>query len=398
VSPRERVLEKRELAADVYMPVAFRTIRLILVLVTWYFIAGPGRILPFVQPLLAPFFMPVAAGIVVWYFRSLVPVVFVGRMVETLRNAFLVLAIVLFTGITASSFDYINAFALPVLLAGGAFILYLLGSAYSDTGRVLTRALLLGVVGLCPLLLSSASGSPGAVALGWMALIGFGAAAALSLGGLLKEHDNKYVAYAGKATGRGGRMLLVGSAIFLVLAYDHFLRPGLESWLGADLVVAEWLILLMVLGLAGFLIWASARKISEDRQFGDLKTLVQQISYDRKQLETASSAVNGFVEQGRKEALIVYLTRVMLDNGAPPKAIEGIIAGIVGCRDDPEPALMLRWTKGDIVRRNRERRLAAVNDAVAAGAALAKPGHVVASATPAAESTPPEDENVLTIT
>ena len=60
------------------------------------------------------------------------------------------------------------------------------------------------------------------------------------------------------------------------------------------------------------------------------------------------------------------------------KAIEGLIAGIVGCRDDPEPPLMLRWTKGDIVRRNRERRLAAVTDAVAAAAALVKPGQAIA--------------------
>ena len=182
MSPPDRLLETRELAADVYMPAASRTIRLVIELIALYFIAGPGRILPFIQPLLAPFFMPAVAVAVVWYFRSLVPVVFEGRMVGALRNALTALAVVLFVAITASGFAGNSILAVPVLLAGGAFVVYLLGAAYSDTGRVLARALMLGAIGLCPLLLAGVSGPSGAVALGWMALAGFGVAAVLQPG------------------------------------------------------------------------------------------------------------------------------------------------------------------------------------------------------------------------
>jgi hypothetical protein len=398
MSPPDRLLERRELAADVYMPAAFRTIGLVLGLIALYFIAGPGRISPFIQPLLGSFFMPAAAGAVAWYLRSLVPVFFEGRMVLALRDAFTVLAVVLFVAITASSFSGISAFALPLLLAGGAFILYLLGSAYSDPGRIIARALLLGAVGLCPLLIAGFSGPTGAVALGWMTLVGFWVAAALSLAGLLADHSNKYLAYAGKVSGSGGMIILVASAIFLLLAYARFLRPGFAVAWGGSLVIAEWLALLIVLALAGYRIWSFSRAISEDRQFGDLRMLVQTISYDKKGLETAAAAVDDFVERGRKEGLIVYLTRVMLDNSVPPKAIEGILAGIVGCRDDPEPPLMLRWTKGDIARRNRERRLAAVNEAVFAGAALAKPESAISAGFTAEEAAPLEVENVPIIT
>ena len=193
-------------------------------------------------------------------------------------------------------------------------------------------------------------------------------------------------------------MLLAGSAVFLLLAYDHFLRPGLEDTWGSSLVIAEWLALVIVLALAGYLIWGFTKKISEDRQFGDLRMLVQTISYDRKQIETASAAVSDFVERGRKEGLIVYLTRVMLDNGVPPKAIEDIIAGIVGCRDDPEPPLVLRWTRGDIARHNKDRRLAVVTEAVTAGAALVKPGPAIASPGISEEAAAMKDENVPIVT
>jgi hypothetical protein len=88
----------------------------------------------------------------------------------------------------------------------------------------------------------------------------------------------------------------------------------------------------------------------------------------------------------------------MLDNEVPPKAIEGLIAGIVGCCDDREPPLMLRWTKGDIVRRNRDRRLATVIGAMAAAAALVKPGQVPPSVIPAKETAPREEENIPIIT
>ena len=203
---------------------------------------------------------------------------------------------------------------------------------------------------------------------------GFTLAAVLGLAGLLADHTSKYVSYAGAYLGKLSTIALICIVFIAVLAYGQFLRPGLAASQGNNLMIVEWLALLTVLAVAGYRIWSFAKKISENRQFGDLQTLVQKISYDRKHLETASSAVNGFVEKGRKEELIVYLTRVMLDNDVSSKAIEGLIAGIVGCRDDPEPPLMLRWTKGDIVRRNRERRLAAVNDAVAAAAALVKPG------------------------
>jgi hypothetical protein len=54
---------------------------------------------------------------------------------------------------------------------------------------------------------------------------------------------------------------------------------------------------------------------------------------------------------------------------------------------------MLRWTKGDISRRNRERRLALVNETVTACAAYVKPEHPAADPAPAGK-----EEKVLIIT
>jgi hypothetical protein len=391
---RDRLIEKREIAAEVYMPVAFRTILLIAVLVALYFLAGSGRLFPEIQQLMAPFFMPIVAALVAWYLGTLFPIVFEGRMVSALQDAFVALAIVLFVALTLSSFSDLSGFAVPALLAGGAFIVYLVGSAYSDWARLAARSVLIEGIGLSILALTSASASADASLLGLIFFAGFTVAAVLSLGGLLADHTGKYASFAGRYLGNTGNIALISIALFVLLAYGGYLRPGMATLLGDKLMIVEWLALLAVLGIAGYKIWSFTKQVSHERQYGDLQTLVQKISYDRKHIETATSAVNGFVEQGRKEELIVYITRVMLDNGAPPKAIEGIIGGIVRCHDDPEPPIMLRWTKGDIVRRNRDRRLAAVTDAVSAGAALLKPENAAASPGPAAKAAQPADENV----
>jgi hypothetical protein len=391
MSPAEKLLDRREIAADVYMPLAFRTIALIVVLVLLYFIAGPGETL-------APFFLPIAASAVAWYLGSVFPIIFEGRMVPALRDVCRTMMIVLFTVLTFSAFSGTSIYSLPVVLVGSALAVYLLGAAYSDDARLVARAVLLEGVGLSILIFTGTSASADISLLGEIICGGFTMAAVLGLAGLLSGHTSKFVSHVGAYLGKLSTIALVCVVFIGVLAYGQFLRPGLATSLGGNLVIVEWLALLTALAVAGYRIWSFARTISADRQFGDLQTLVQKISYDRKHLETASSAVNGFVEQGRKEGLIVYLTRVMLDNGAPPKAIEGLIAGIVRCQDDPEPPLLWRWTKGDLVRRNRERRLAVVNDTVAAAAGLVKPGPVVAYAVPAREAAPPENENDLTIT
>lgn len=397
MSPADRLLHRRELAADVYMPVAIRTLTLIIVLAVLYIIAGPGRLFPDFQQLLAPFFVPVAASVIARYPGTLVPIIFEGRMVAAVHDAFVAMAIVLFIALTFSSFSDFSAYSLPTLLTGVVLVVYLLGAAYSDDARLVARAILLEGIGLSILVFTSTSASADISLLGEIICGGFTLTAVLGLAGLLADHTSRFVSHAGAYLGKLSTIALICITFIAVLAYGQFLRPGLAASLGSNLMVVEWLVLLTVLAVAGYRIWSFAKKISEDRQFGDLQTLVQKISYDRKHLETASSAVNGFVEQGRKEALIVYLTRVMLDNGAPPKAIEGIIAGIVGCRDDPEPPLMLRWTKGDIIRRNRERRLATVTDAVAAASALVKPGQAIASTGPAKETAPLKEENLLII-
>jgi hypothetical protein len=127
MSPQERPLEKRELAADVYMPVAFRTILLMVVLIILYLLVGPGRLFPGFQQLLAPLFLPIAASAIAWYLGTLFPIIFEGRLVSALQDAFVALAIVLFVAITLSAFSDFSGFAVPVLLAGGAFIVYLVG-------------------------------------------------------------------------------------------------------------------------------------------------------------------------------------------------------------------------------------------------------------------------------
>ncbi|HEY3273115.1 MAG TPA: hypothetical protein VGJ92_05095 [Methanocella sp.] len=398
MSQQERVLEKRELAADVYMPVAFRTILLIVVLAVLYFLVGPGRLFPGMQQLLSPFFLPVAASAIAWYLGTLFPIIFEGRMVSTLQDAFVALAIVLFVAITLSAFSDLSGFAVPTLIGGGAFMVYLVGSAYSDWARLAARAVLIQGIGLSILALTFSSASADVSLLGLAFFAGFTVAAVLSLGGLLAGHTGKYAAAAGRYLGNAVNIALIGLAPFLLLAYGIYLRPGLETSLGDTLMMVEWLALLAVLALAGYKIWSFTKQVSHERQYGDLQTLVQKISYDKKHLETASSAVNSFVEQGRKEELIVYITRVLLDNGASHRVIEGIIGGIVNCHDDPEPPIMLRWTKGDIVRRNRERRLAAVTKAVSAGAALAKPEQAAAAASPAKEPALWEKDNISIIT
>lgn len=247
MSPADRLLHRRELAADVYMPVAIRTLTLIIVLAVLYIIAGPGRLFPDFQQLLAPFFVPVAASVIARYPGTLVPIIFEGRMVAAVHDAFVAMAIVLFIALTFSSFSDISAYSLPTLLTGVVLVVYLLGAAYSDDARLVARAILLEGIGLSILVFTSTSASADISLLGEIICGGFTLTAVLGLAGLLADHTSRFVSHAGAYLGKLSTIALICITFIAVLAYGQFLRPGLAASLGSNLMVVEWLVLLTVL-------------------------------------------------------------------------------------------------------------------------------------------------------
>jgi hypothetical protein len=232
MSPVEKLLDRRELAADVYVPVAIRTLTLIIVLAILYMIAGPGRLFPDFQQLLAPFFVPVAASAIAWYLGTLVPIIFAGRLIPAVQDAFVAMAIILFIALTFSSFSDFGAYTLPTLLTGGAIVVYLIGAAGSDDARLVARAILLEGIGISIMLFTSTSASADISLLGEIICGGFTLAAVLGLAGLLADHTSKYVSRAGAYLGKLSTIALVCIAFIAVLVYGQFLRSGLAASLG----------------------------------------------------------------------------------------------------------------------------------------------------------------------
>lgn len=369
MSPEDELLARKEKLNDTLIGIAGRTVAFVVALVVVALLIGSINGLPVVYTGLSFLFLPLVVGILVLYVSSVLSLVMGGRMARPISAALNLLAGFVFLAFLAASSNLpagLNLLALPLLAVGAGAALVALGKAYSDSAKTVTRALLIAAVGYLAMVIPAAFWLPDSQIVGPMLFIGFILASLTSLLGLLGGHSNEYLAAAGKMFGTWGWPAFICLLCLVLLTYDHYVKPVLVSAIAGGVVILEWSVLIAAFAYIGLIIVRTVKWNSQGRAHGDLHTLVQKISYDRKSLEAATTAVEGFVENGKKEGLIVYLSVVLIENKVSPGSIERIISGIVGYEDEREPTLALKWAVGNTAGKNRKRRLSVLYEAILA--------------------------------
>jgi len=185
----------------------------------------------------------------------------------------------------------------------------------------------------------------------------------LALTGVLRNHPNVYIRYVSDVT--SGRLQQVTILIFMVLSY-FFVRLFLLQVSGLNsqyVVVGEWAVLCIGFYMAYRAVkrYTSESLVREDYT-GTWRRHVQQVSLSSEpELDLFEALLDGFVNRGERDALIIYITLLLKSSGLSPEALIRALSPLINYSDAPLPKIGLSWQVENTKRHNVQRRREIIN-------------------------------------
>jgi hypothetical protein len=335
-----------------------RTIILVLVLFVFYYVfgvllaAGVGSVkLQFI-------ILPVFVAVIAMYAASMLELILVWKYTRAVASAIRTVGLVTFVALLLASLPaQMNVHLEPV-----APILIIFGISYA-AGQVLAvdggyrlilyrtlPILLLGLL-LRQAWICLAPNDPGVN----IPLYGMIVTAALSLLALLKDNSNPIVAGVGHFFLRTSNLALVGGVGTFTILYFVSIRPALIKAMPDQVILIEWGIVVLIAFLVARRFLAYFRQRSARHEMAEWTGLVQRISRNKGEVERTSNIVRAFVESGRKEPLLAYLSILLGHEGFDEFAVASAIEPLVRYQEE-EPPPTLRWLLGDVQKTRKEQR------------------------------------------
>jgi hypothetical protein len=202
--------------------------------------------------------------------------------------------------------------------------------------------------------------------LGFALLIAMVAVGALFAMGMFSEHSNATLRDLSKPLVKDRNFLLAVVAAGLVALYAGFFRERAGLSAGATAAV-DWLLvagLALLVALLG--LRAVRREVPEVPEWSEVTAAIARMPTD---LAVATSAVRDFVEEGRKERLVVLVAGAMRSGGVGDDRAAQTIQELVRYRPRHIP-LAMAWTYGDISRRAKDERMLIVTKMLKEASAL----------------------------
>lgn len=289
---------------------------------------------------------------------SLSSLLLVGFLVPHLRAGLRWLGMMLFIGLILVSLNGVqpglSLVGGMVMGLGALVFLACLAHGYSEHLWIVLRAVAFVLMGLvlrqAAVVLASRLDQLDAAL-----LLAFAAVGLLSLIGLLYAHQNPALSSLGGFFRLTLNLMLLGVLGSLLTLYLMVFRPLLQVGYEAYVVLIEWLAVGILASVIGIRFYLYFRQRSGAPVMGDWTVLVQKVSFEEGDLRRATAAVRDFIDQGRKEGVVVLLTSTLLLNQMPEERIEQILRRIINYQP-PSFALLFRWTYGDRERKLREER------------------------------------------
>jgi hypothetical protein len=334
-----------------------RTIILVIVLFVFYYIFGV--LLANVGSVKLGFIiLPVFVAVIAMYAASMLELILVWRYAKAVASAIRTVGLIAFVGLLLASLPaQMNIHLEPV-----APILIIFGISYA-AGQVLAvdggyrlilyrtlPILLLGLV-LRQTWLCLAPADPGVN----IPLYGMIVTAALSLLALLKDNSNPIASGVGHFFYRTSNLALVGGVGTFVILYFVSIRPALIKAMPDQVILIEWGIVVLIAFLVARRFLAYFKQRSSRNEMAEWTQLVQYISRNKGEVERTSNIVRAFVENGRKEPLLAYLSILLGREGFDEIAVASVIEPLVRYREE-EPPPTLRWLLGDVQKARKEQR------------------------------------------
>jgi hypothetical protein len=344
--------------AGVLKGVLARTIILVLVLGVVYYLFGVllaggigGVKLQFI-------ILPVFVAVIAMYAASMLELILVWKYMRAIASAIRTLGLIAFLALLLAGLPP----QLNLHLASVAPVLFIFGLSYAvgqvlavDGGfrLILYRPLPIILLGLLlrQTWLALAPGDPGAD----IPFYGMLVTAALSLLALLKDNPNPIAAGVGAFFLRTANLALVGGIGTFTILYFVSIRPMLIKGMPDQVILIEWGIVVLIAFLVARRFLAYFKQRSSRSEMAEWTRLVQRVSRNKGEVERTSSIVRAFVEGGRKEPLLAYLSILLGREGFDEIAVASVIEPLVRYQEE-EPPPALRWLLGDVQKARRTQR------------------------------------------
>ncbi|HEY3273110.1 MAG TPA: hypothetical protein VGJ92_05070 [Methanocella sp.] len=324
------------------------------------------------------FFIPCLAAAACLYVAAVAQIVLAGMISGPLYSSLRTFALTVFctTLIMAPGLpSAANGLGPAIFLLGLIWSVHFTSKAYAEITRVATRSLLIAAIGYLYYSLFSSSGLNLLPQLGLVVLTGFVGTAAFTFLSILKGHSNARLAAAGKAFSGLWSPVTAGTAVAIITTYLVFVRSSLLALGPLWITVAE----VAAMCVAIYILFREIRfLLPRDGMpsFGDGHTVAGKICYEKGELDKAAAAVGEFVATGKKDGLATLTMAALLKNNLPPEAVQKVVSIVIDYNEEPEPPVLLKWAVGDMDEARRKKRMAAVNEMMAAAAdACAANGH-----------------------
>jgi hypothetical protein len=144
------------------------------------------------------------------------------------------------------------------------------------------------------------------------------------------------------------------------------------------ITVAEW----AATCIAIVLLFREIRAImprSPGLPFGDGHSVAGALRFDKGELAKAAGAVEEFVTTGKKDRLATLTMAALIRNDVPLEIVQKVVSVVVDYREAEAPPMLFRWALGGLDEASRRKRLAAVNEMVAAAVAAVSTGNAPAA-------------------
>lgn len=313
---------------------------------------------------LGQFFMylyyPISGIIIVAYAIEIIGQFFEGDFVKALNDHMEVPVMVATFALTIfnpqitfpDSYKTVGYWVMGTVLVWAA---HHIARTYSKIGDVFTFATLLTILGyLMKTIIESFMGAKPDLTFSPSNIVFycFLIPASLSLLSLLRYSSKDYLCYIGNKLRNLTVLFGIGVATLFIQVYLLDIRPSVPESISPYLAVIEWV---AVCGIS-FTIFKSARdhvsNESQNLKLGEWTVLTQKITNKKEELE----ALSDFVEDGKKERLLMLISHILLSNNITYESGKEVIRELVQYRDPEPPKLMSTWAAEAVRKENKRNR------------------------------------------
>lgn len=338
-----------DIKRNIFMGIVYRTVALALIaaFIVIYFPASE-------------FFYPAIYAAIVLYVGLVVSLLIAGKMSRPLTYAAVVLATTVFLAVASPTlFRGATGLDMAILLTGIIGAAHFLSRAYSEFTGVVTRAFLIAAIGILYYAAVTAVDMPLLSELALLVLIAFVSTAVYSVLGILKRHSNERIAYVGELFARIESPAIVSVVVAVIMAYGLLIRQSLTDMGAFGLAVLEWAalsgaVLFIFIKIQSTLLADSAKRVLDVRGKDGVYS-------DKVEMEKAAMDVRAFIDDGKKEGLILRLTTALVNNNVPENKARPVLSIIIDHENVKEPPAMFKWAVGNIEASNRKSRSKAVD-------------------------------------